>query len=348
MRQPGKDFRQRRPDGKGGWTWNAKGVPPLIYRLPEVREAIKSRRTVFVTEGEKDADRLAGDGLTATCNPGGALKWKPQHSAHLHGAHVVILPDNDDPGRKHAQQVAASLQGQARSVRVANLPGLPKKGDVSDWLDADGSVDNVERIAASTSEWSPSHETVDSSCTVPLTPSVELEEDAHSEQVAQDRGPRMIGKWSKSGVPKRGWTCTGVKDLGAPCAVCGMCETRQIRYVHCMEHPEYPGEIEAGCVCAEHMEKDGQAARTRSKEIKNLARRRRNWLHRKWKLSPDGSSHIKTRDGYHIVVFLTKNDKWSAKITSMDGDQCDSLKIFYDTQEKAKMAAFDYIYYRNG
>ena len=117
MRQAGKKFRQCRPGDENRRIWNAKGVPPLIYRLPEVGEAITSDRTVFVTEGEKDANRLTGHGLTATCNPGGAGKWKPEHSFYLHGADVVILPDNDAKGREHAQEVAASLQGRARSVR---------------------------------------------------------------------------------------------------------------------------------------------------------------------------------------------------------------------------------------
>ncbi|RIA56051.1 AAA family ATPase [Dichotomicrobium thermohalophilum] len=174
VRRSGKNFRQRQPDGKGGWIWNAKGAPLLIYRLPEVREAITAGRTIFVTEGEKDADRLAGFGLTATCNPGGAGKWRAEYSAHLHGTHVVILPDNDDPGRKHAHQVAASLQGWAKSVRVLNLPSLREKGDVSDWLDAGGTVDELERLAASTSEWSPPPETDEAPHTIPLIPFREL------------------------------------------------------------------------------------------------------------------------------------------------------------------------------
>ncbi len=209
VRQPGKKFLQRQPDGRGGWIWNAKGALPLIYRLPEVREAITSSRPVFVTEGEKDADRLAGLGLTATCNPSGAGKWRPEHSAHLHGGHVVILPDNDDPGRKHAQQVAMSLQGRAKSVRVVDLPGLPEKGDVSDWLEADGTVDELERLAASTSEWSPPAETDHAPHRIPLLPFRELAPETRRRELIKGVFP-LEGLSVTWGPPKCGTAASRV------------------------------------------------------------------------------------------------------------------------------------------
>jgi putative DNA primase/helicase len=141
VRYEPKDFRQRRPDGKGDWLWKMAGVQRVIYALPKVAEAIKARATVFVVEGEKAADRLAGLGLAATCSPAGANKWKAEHSAFLVGADVVILPDNDEPGRSHAAMVATSLRGKAASVRVLSLPGLPDKGDVADWLANGGTAD---------------------------------------------------------------------------------------------------------------------------------------------------------------------------------------------------------------
>lgn len=136
VRMAPKDFRQRRPDGHGGWVWKA-GNLDLPYRLPELTAADPAA-TVFVVEGEKDADRLAALGLVATCNAGGAGKWRPAHSKALDGRDVVILPDNDDPGRQHADQVERSLQGIARSACTVHLPGIPAKGDLSDWLDANG------------------------------------------------------------------------------------------------------------------------------------------------------------------------------------------------------------------
>ncbi|EOZ4813242.1 VapE family protein [Pseudomonas aeruginosa] len=128
-----KDFRQRKPNGSG-WSWSVKGVQQVPYRLPQMLEQPDS--LVFVVEGEKDADALTAAGLVATCNAGGANKWPNALAPHFAGRHVVILPDNDDAGRSHAAMVAGKLAGVAASVRVLELPGLPQKGDVSDWLDA--------------------------------------------------------------------------------------------------------------------------------------------------------------------------------------------------------------------
>lgn len=141
-----KDFRQRRPDGSG-WSWTTKGLRRVLYRLPELLNA-DSEQTVYIVEGEKDVDSLAKCGLVATCNVGGASKWRREYAEYFRGRHVVILPDNDDKGREHAEQVAQSLQGVARSVKTIELPGLPHKGDVSDWLDGLGdAADPMELLA---------------------------------------------------------------------------------------------------------------------------------------------------------------------------------------------------------
>ena len=147
-----RDFRQRRPDpaGRHGWTWKLGDVRRVLYRLPELTAADPSQ-PVFVCEGEKDTDNLRGLGLVATCNPGGASngrsKWRPEYGEHLRGRDVVILPDNDDAGRTHARQVHAALKGVARSVRMLELPGLPHKGDVSDWIAKGGTAAVLLRFA---------------------------------------------------------------------------------------------------------------------------------------------------------------------------------------------------------
>lgn len=151
LRMPGKQFRQRRPDGKGGWIWRLDGVRRVLYRLPPVLEAVKRGETVYIVEGEKDADRLSSLGLTATTSPGGAGKWQDEYTQALRGAYVVILPDNDEPGREHARKVAEALRGVARQVKVVQLPGLPEKGDVSDWLDAGHGPDELLEVV----EWTP-------------------------------------------------------------------------------------------------------------------------------------------------------------------------------------------------
>lgn len=146
VRKPGKKWAQRQPDGNGGWTWSLKGVTPVLYRLPEL--VARADETVYVVEGEKDANRVAGLGLLATTNSGGAGKWRPSYSESLAGREVVILPDNDAAGRSHAQKIAETLIGRAASVRIVDLPDLPAKGDVSDWLDAGGTRAELEALAA--------------------------------------------------------------------------------------------------------------------------------------------------------------------------------------------------------
>lgn len=159
-----KTFRQRRPDGKGGWTWNLDGTPRMLYRLPDLAEADE----VIICEGEKDVNRIRALGFTATTSPEGAGKWHPEYSEHLTGKRVVLVPDNDPIGRKHMRQVGRSLVGQA-DVRWLDLPGLPEKGDFSDWLDTfENKDDAAERLSfmingaapfePSTAEDEPGHE----------------------------------------------------------------------------------------------------------------------------------------------------------------------------------------------
>jgi len=148
-----KAFHQRRPDGAGGWIYRVGEDLRVLYRLPDVLAAVQDGRMIHIVEGEKDADALAALGLVATCNPGGAGKWQERYSAALHGARVVIIPDHDDPGRRHADSVARSLHGVAAEVRVLELPGLPPKGDVSDWLQAGGTREELTRLAAQAPVW---------------------------------------------------------------------------------------------------------------------------------------------------------------------------------------------------
>ncbi len=113
-RKSPKGFTQRRPNGNGGWIWNLKGVIFLIYRLQQTLKAIAENRSVFIVEGEKDADNLGKIGLTATCNSGGAGKWKPQFNKYFRHGRVIIIPDNDAPGHEHTEKVARNLSNIGR------------------------------------------------------------------------------------------------------------------------------------------------------------------------------------------------------------------------------------------
>ena len=136
-----KSFRQRKPDGNGGWEWKLGSTRRVLYRLPEVRKAAEAGGKVCVVEGEKDVHALEERGIVATTCAGGAGKWRGEYSESLCGAQVGIVADADEPGRKHAAEVAASLEGVAASVRVLE----PAEGckDVSDHLAAGHSLSEL-------------------------------------------------------------------------------------------------------------------------------------------------------------------------------------------------------------
>ena len=152
QRRMDKAFICRQPDGKSGWLYKLGNARRVLYRLPELLAA-GTAATVFLCEGEKDVDRLCELGLVATTNPHGAGKWRDEYNAFFEGREVVILPDNDDAGREHAKTVATALDGIAASVRVVELPNLPDKGDVSDWLDAGGDAEQLCIMAENAPEW---------------------------------------------------------------------------------------------------------------------------------------------------------------------------------------------------
>lgn len=151
VRYEPKDFRQRRPDGAGGWIWNLKDTRLVLYRLPEVIAS----PVVYIVEGEKDVETLRKHGLPATCCPLGAGKWRDEYNEHLVDKVVVILPDNDKPGCEHAEKIARSLYAVAKEVIVVNLPGLPEKGDITDYFENGGSVDELTDLVKNAEAWKP-------------------------------------------------------------------------------------------------------------------------------------------------------------------------------------------------
>lgn len=144
-RYPGKKIRQFHPN-ENGEIIKGRGPHTLIpYRLPDVLAANRAGDTIYIVEGEKDADTLASHGITATTNVGGAGKWTENLNGWFAGAHIIILPDNDQPGRDHATQVRDHLHGVAETVRIVELPDLPEKGDVTDWLE-ERTVEQLEEL----------------------------------------------------------------------------------------------------------------------------------------------------------------------------------------------------------
>jgi hypothetical protein len=155
VRYEPKDFRQRRPDGNGGWIWKMDGVEKVLFRLLEIRAAVEGGKFIFQYEGEKDALAMAERGLAATCNPGGAGKWQDGYTETLRGVDVVIIADKDKAGRDHAQLVAGKLHGVAKSIRVIELPdtnGQPVK-DAADFFAAGGTAENLIALVDIAPEW---------------------------------------------------------------------------------------------------------------------------------------------------------------------------------------------------
>jgi hypothetical protein len=129
------------------------GVTLYPYRLADLVDAQRRGEGVWIVEGEKDADRLHALGLIATCNAMGAGKWKPEYTRWFQGRTCYLIPDNDTAGKRHMQQVAASLAGAALVVKIVTLPDLLPKQDVCDWLDSDGTLDELGRLAYAAPVW---------------------------------------------------------------------------------------------------------------------------------------------------------------------------------------------------
>lgn len=133
---------------RGRWRGGLNGVTPVLYNLPKVVAA----KTVFIMEGEKAVDKLSEWGLTGTCSFDGASannqepKWLPElYNPYLEGKHIVILPDNDSPGRAHAAYIMATLPAVA-SKQVIELPGLEAKADFYDWAEVGYTIDELRKL----------------------------------------------------------------------------------------------------------------------------------------------------------------------------------------------------------
>ncbi len=149
-----KKYFQQRVEGSKTISGDGcmKGVTALPYRLPEL---LKSKGTVLIVEGEKCADAAAARGLTATTNHGGGGKWPASLNEHFRNRDVVILPDNDATGLKHGHAVALALTDIAKSIRILELPDLPPKGDIVDWLDTGGTVETLKALAKAAPAFDP-------------------------------------------------------------------------------------------------------------------------------------------------------------------------------------------------
>jgi Protein of unknown function (DUF3631) len=156
---PGREprFYFQHPDGKSGWAKSAGGADTgILYRIDEVAKAIESGAVVCIVEGEKDADRLWSLGIAASCNahgasePGKKAKWTKAHSEQLKGANIVVINDNDAAGYAHADATCSLSHGITKRVQRLDLakhwPEIPKGGDVSDWLAAGHTAEELAKL----------------------------------------------------------------------------------------------------------------------------------------------------------------------------------------------------------
>lgn len=147
-----------------------------------------------------------------------------------------------------------------------------------------------------------------------------------------------LGKWSKPGVPHKGWTCVDMFDAGAPDHECEMCETQLCRYVHVMQHPMYPDKLHCGCICAGHMEGDYSAAVRREIRLKSRARRRKHFPDRaRWRVTARGN-HRLAYDGRMFVVGGKPGRYWTGYVW---GDGVKFSGRTYKTLTDAKLGVFD-------
>jgi len=138
------------------WIKNLNGKRPQLYKLPELLQAIRrGEEFIFDVEGEKDVETLSKVGLTATTS-GSSKSWQDKFKEYYRGAKkVIILPDNDQPGKEYAGQKAKSLHGIAEEVKIVELPGLKEREDVTDWINGGHTKEELLELVKNTPVYSP-------------------------------------------------------------------------------------------------------------------------------------------------------------------------------------------------
>lgn len=154
----------------------------------------------------------------------------------------------------------------------------------------------------------------------------------------QFKGSRAPGRWADALVPRSGWECVYVEDLGVVAAVCGMCQAKDIRYVHTMKHRGFAETIDAGCICAGRMEGNLLLAARREQGVSNRTKRRLNWLKRKWRISHAGNDFLKIKG--RVVVVFRSGDLWRGMVKDC-ATESTARTGYLDTSDEAKLAAFD-------
>ena len=117
------------------------------------------------------------------------------------------------------------------------------------------------------------------------------------EEYSEQYKARCIKRLKEWGAPLEGWYCDRMYDVAdddespdnVVLTTCELCDCASVRYVHVMRNPDYFEDVEVGCICAGIMEGDILAAKERDNELKNRARRKRNFPRRKWHRTCNGN-----------------------------------------------------------
>jgi len=200
LRYEPKDFRYRHEDDSGCWIWK-QGDERVPYNLPQL---IAAANVIYV-EGEKDCDNvsaaLAALKLTksfAVTTSGSTEDWQDEFANYFTGRDVVIIPDNDDPGRKHAEKVAGAIHRLAAGVKIVTLPDLPEKGDVSNFLETHSAEELLAEIRQQRTAWTPAENAAQAEAEEPISP--RFSEDAMALRFSGEYGTNLQytaawGKW---------------------------------------------------------------------------------------------------------------------------------------------------------
>ena len=140
--------------------------------------------------------------------------------------------------------------------------------------------------------------------------------------------------WDRDDVPKTGWICTGVTDLGEPIGVCEMCGHQIIRYVHHMVHPNFH-QLNVGCICAGKLEGNLERAKQRENNLKSKQKRKDNFKNKKWNMSKNNNQYKKVKDHLIVLYYNSVYKNWKY---SLDNVFC---KEVFETKDEAMEAAFE-------
>ena len=143
-----KRFRQEFTTRTGGWAQRKpKGFTPVLYRAPQVAQAVAAGTTVWLVEGEKDVHAAEHAGLVATTNAQGSASFGSHLAGALTGAHVVVVLDRDAAGwaRGVAAHTALSAVGAAVELRMPAIE--TPKADLSDHLQAGLGIEELVRVS---------------------------------------------------------------------------------------------------------------------------------------------------------------------------------------------------------